>query len=90
MITQYFYFLLFNILFSVYKDWINDYLVDDIRYVLISIFFIVFSLVLIFISSHYKIFVKEFHIDKKLKSQYNLISATIGFAISMIFLVLKN
>nr|WP_321225805.1 hypothetical protein [uncultured Psychroserpens sp.] len=90
LINQYFYFLLFNLVFSAYEDWIYDDWVNDIRYFLIFVFFLVFSLVLIFINSNNKIFVKEFQMDKKRKSQYNLISAIIGFAFSIIFFVLKN
>jgi hypothetical protein len=90
LITQYFYFILFNLIFTFYDDIVNDEWVNDIRYFLILIFFLLVNLGLLFIVNHHKIFSKEFHNDLKLKSKYNLISAIIGFGISLIFLVLKN
>ncbi|MFD2917838.1 hypothetical protein [Psychroserpens luteus] len=90
LITQYFYFILFNLIFSFYDDLVNDEWVNDIRYFLILIFFLLVNLGLLFIVNHHKIFSKEFHNDLKLKSKYNLISAIIGFGISIIFFVLKN
>jgi hypothetical protein len=90
MITQYFYFLLFNLLLAAYDDWINNDWVNDFRYFLVFIFLVIINLGLIFIVNHYKVFIQEFLLNKKRKSPYNLMSAIIGFAFSIIFLVLKN
>jgi hypothetical protein len=84
LVAQYFYFLLWNLFSILIIEWEND-----IRYLLVFLFFLVLNSILIYLLNHPKVFYKTFNL-KKNKAFLNMIAFIIGFGLSLINLIIKT